>query len=385
VNRTRRQAGVTLTDVIVGLVMLAILSAVAIPALGYRAREQANRAKCANNLRQIALACMMYASNEVRTGAFPRTYFDESGVPPTEYTGANSPYSFDVQGGPKSSVAANDVSASLYLVLKTQDITPPVFTCPSGDATPWVFPAGDAVDKHSNFPGRQHVDYSYACPFPSQAALGNAGKKWVFNNSLGSDYPLAADMNPGGAALLTTPIGAGRQQMAAVNSPNHDRDGQNVVYCDAHVEFQQTPFCGVPRQAYTARDNIYTTGAAGGGAPGGVQVKDLPLDAEDMVLLPTIADGFQPPARARGALGGINPLVWAGVLGLLLLVGLIVLVSVVLRKQPVPVAQMAPPGMMPPGYPPQGYVPPGYPPPGYPPQGVPPPPPPPPGGGTAGR
>jgi len=36
------------------------------------------------------------------------------------------------------------------------------------------------------------------------------------------------------------------------NSNNHDEDGQNVLYGDGHVEWQQNPFVG------PNRDNIYT-------------------------------------------------------------------------------------------------------------------------------
>ena len=31
-------------------------------------------------------------------------------------------------------------------------------------------------------------------------------------------------------------------QMKSGNSTNHDQDGQNVLYGDGHVEFQQNPF-----------------------------------------------------------------------------------------------------------------------------------------------
>ena len=63
------------------------------------------------------------------------------------------------------------------------------------------------------------------------------------------------------------------------NSANHDGDGQNVLYEDGHVEWQQNPFVGVNR------DNIYTASdGKGGNAP---TVLSSPYDLNDSILLPT--------------------------------------------------------------------------------------------------
>ena len=40
--------------------------------------------------------------------------------------------------------------------------------------------------------------------------------------------------------------------MRAMNSSNHRRNGQNVLFNDQSVHWEDTPFCG------HARDNIYT-------------------------------------------------------------------------------------------------------------------------------
>src|SRR4051794_9695605 len=131
-THTRRSA-FTLTDVCAGLAAMALLLAMTLPAV-HACRSSSARSSCANNLREIALAAIMYASGEVRTGAFPRTYFDTTGlVGPTQYTGTNSPASFPMAvpaapgpaGGPAYAFAppggpaANDVTAGLYLILKT--------------------------------------------------------------------------------------------------------------------------------------------------------------------------------------------------------------------------------------------------------------------------
>jgi hypothetical protein len=203
--------------------------------------------------------------------------------------------------------AENDVSAAFFLLLKTQDITPEVFLCVSGPGERFI--PTDGMEMHSNFSSRLNVTYSYSNPYALHGAIANG---WKFDNSQGSDFPLAADMNPGTPALLTTPFTAGHKQMVLVNSPNHGGDGQNVVYFDAHVEFQQTPYCGSPVVSTVSsamyRDNIYTAGLGAGPRPGGQVISGAPADAWDMVLLPAVVDGVQPPGAYMGQSTGSRSL-----------------------------------------------------------------------------
>jgi prepilin-type processing-associated H-X9-DG protein len=85
--------------------------------------------------------------------------------------------------------------------------------------------------------------------------------------------------------------------MQKANSPNHQGAGENVLYGDGHVEFQQNPFCG------TKRDCVYTV--AGGNATTPTTTSNVspaggnaqPLWAGDSVLIPTAGNGsggFQP-------------------------------------------------------------------------------------------
>src|SRR3954462_15243510 len=107
--------GFTLVELLVVIGIIALLISILLPSLN-RAREQANRVKCSSNLRQIAMAAIMYANAEVRTGAFPRTYYNSATTTPIASTkGYAVANSFDT-----ANVGANNVNASLFLILKTQ-------------------------------------------------------------------------------------------------------------------------------------------------------------------------------------------------------------------------------------------------------------------------
>ena len=99
-----------------------------------------------------------------------------------------------------------------------------------------------------------------------------------------AEFAVAADMNPGtsggtvNVASVTTTSSA--SDMKNANSRNHDGDGQNILYGDGHVSFEQNPFVGVHR------DNIFTTKANSSAFTGGPVIAS-PFDANDSILLPT--------------------------------------------------------------------------------------------------
>jgi prepilin-type N-terminal cleavage/methylation domain-containing protein len=65
----KRSRAFTLVELLVVVAIIAVLIALLLPSLG-RAREMAKRAVCASNLRQNAMACLMYA--EDNKGWFPQ-------------------------------------------------------------------------------------------------------------------------------------------------------------------------------------------------------------------------------------------------------------------------------------------------------------------------
>jgi prepilin-type N-terminal cleavage/methylation domain-containing protein/prepilin-type processing-associated H-X9-DG protein len=288
-----KRRGFTLVELIVVIFAMLMVVTFVLAVVG-KADDRRARVRCASNLRQIGQALLLY-SNDNR-GPYSRTKYDVTQADhPTMYTGVDVGNPFG-SGGPK----VNDVSAAIFLLLRTEDVTSSVFICPSSSSKPDNYGGGihTAVDK-SNFPSADFLSYSYANPYPSAAAAG-LGYKLV--QGISPDFAVAADMNPGGDVLTTLTPGSSISELRKGNSLNHSGDGQNVLYGDGHVEFQNNPLCG------TNRDNIYTYGDSGWDAKantnrstGGADVLGSPVSPEDSVLLPAlnveqVVSPTEPPA-----------------------------------------------------------------------------------------
>jgi hypothetical protein len=265
------------------VVILVVLVSILVPAL-MRSRETDRRVRCTDNLRAVYQGLRAYA--DVNGKNLPRVSYEPSRAATgyVAYTGAASAEPF-ARG---SNVRANDVTASLWLLVRGGYVPAGRFVCPGTDAAP--DPAGD-VTSRSNFSGPRHLSYSYTSPFsPAPSYRLNT-------DLLKNDFAVLADKSPGqgGDDDVTGPgYQASPFQLARANSNNHGQAGQNVLYAVGNVHFQSTPYCGVGEGA--VRDNIYTAasttpipeGATPPVAANGFLARDIgPAWAGDSFLVPT--------------------------------------------------------------------------------------------------
>jgi prepilin-type N-terminal cleavage/methylation domain-containing protein/prepilin-type processing-associated H-X9-DG protein len=311
VNRT----GFTLVELLVVIGIIALLAGLLLPSLN-RAQESARRVKCSSNLRQIGAGLITYAGDN--NGNFPRAKFNPADATNLIFSNAGyrqaAPFSTPINTGPSATdTGDNNVPAAAFLLLRKGILTAEIFICPSvgyGKADDFGPVAESAADRgnftclsgtddnggaHTYITGPDlNLTYSIQVPYPLGAAMQ---KGWTWGTSMESESPLAADMNPGSLDDADQVVHTQDENLKQRgNSRNHrnrgQKQGQNVLYADGHVDWQATVYAGAKRAdmgggTTSWRDHIYraepgpqeTTGISHG-------ADARPALPKDAILLP---------------------------------------------------------------------------------------------------
>jgi prepilin-type N-terminal cleavage/methylation domain-containing protein/prepilin-type processing-associated H-X9-DG protein len=281
-KRTSTRRGFTLVELLVVIGIIALLISILLPSLN-KARETANKVKCANNLKQLGLAIQLYANDN--HGAYPRTYFNAGATVDASNGSFTAADPFSVAAIPVwNPNTFNNVPSCLFLLLRTEDITPSVFNCPSTSAQPDTYGNNNLTAQNrcnwSNL--AQNLSYSYSDPFSSTLKMTTA---------MDPGFAVAADISPGTSSsvqgadnVLAVTTSSSSQQQQMGNSNNHAKAGMNILFADGHVEFDANCLQGLNH------DNIYTYNLPNFQMATTLMPTNTtqgPLDGNDSFMLPT--------------------------------------------------------------------------------------------------
>jgi prepilin-type N-terminal cleavage/methylation domain-containing protein/prepilin-type processing-associated H-X9-DG protein len=279
-----KRRGFTLIELLVVVAIIALLIAILLPSLG-KARELANRAYCAANCRGIMQSMNVYAADN--SDAFPIG----AAVPATPgsytYTGGGTTLGLTSNGNNSATTADNtvalyytstssnattlggDVMANVWILVLKNYTSPKQYLCksdPVASSTPAAL-TGTGSYYWQCFNGSSPdltYSYSFAYPWTASGTTATIGGWW--KNTVDSSLPLMSDMapksgsgtNPVAQTPGTTNGGVPTNGATAWNSPNHQRQGQNVGFADGHAEFDRRADVG------QNSDNIFTQNGSNG-------------------------------------------------------------------------------------------------------------------------
>jgi len=270
----QKRKGFTLIELLVVIAIIALLIAILLPSLA-KARESAKRSTCASNLKQIYTSLYQYGNeNDASFPIIPFTDPDSNDVVGEDAADFNL---VDGEEDPFTASFDSDdraPSQNLWVLCRYDFTQPEIFTCPSSEEAGQKANLIDNNDSGSgatcfvNFAWdgwqdgtRKTGSYSFIQPWTTNFSRGH-GSADMWSAEVDPRVVLAADANNGKAPDARHDCdanGAGGSGLPNyhelkdfVNSTNHNKEGQNVMFGDGHVSFEKSAYVGIDK------DNIFT-------------------------------------------------------------------------------------------------------------------------------
>lgn len=118
------------------------------------------------------------------------------------------------------------------------------FLCPGCKTSKKIVYDATKVVQYYDFPSRDHISYSFRVRCYKSPDQNNLSRKAVLSDMNPLFENLSEDLEEFAIQV--------DEKLKKLNSNNHRRRGQNILFCDGHVEFVTTRFIGVEN------DDIFT-------------------------------------------------------------------------------------------------------------------------------
>ncbi len=242
----RRAKAFTMIELLTVMAIIAAVVAISLPHVS-RSREEAKRTVCMANERGIGQAFYLYAMETPDPGYFPAIC--QTTTAPSDNYALFRPQDRTTE---PSTTGTPSPTVDLWAVVRKMQCAPKQFVCPSTTDLP--DPVADTT-VYYDFLSMTHLSYGYQFQHsPNRRIIGMASEPL---------FPVLADGNPYVKGGITNTLAADRNGPGRGSSTNHDREGQNVLSQDGHVDFEAGPdvglsgkISGVPRAR--GRDNCYS-------------------------------------------------------------------------------------------------------------------------------
>jgi len=271
--RTAGNRAFTLIELIIVIMIIAILAMLIVPTVR-RAIALAQQAKCNANVRTIIAGLTQYHNT---CEAMPK-------VPVTTW---NVAIGTNLNSNPFNGASARNHSANMWLLAREDCVDLGALVCPG---TTDIKSEYQEIKKYWDFGSSRYISYGLQSPYGHRGSLSRITPEAVVLVADGSPYVRTSEESqPGRIRSRVTIVDWSNDAMGGDdmqlygNSPNHEREGQNVGYIDGSAGWRTAANCGKDGDNIYSASNHKTATNAKGFLNGSSTNKNNP---NDTLILP---------------------------------------------------------------------------------------------------